>query len=177
MSNSTLTHTRTIFVSVCLSVFFSYAAHQYLLSYSAFEKETARLRIAQDQITQAREQQKRVNQYNKAMETFAKFKSQASLFNLTPKHWQSYDVSVDKSLSFAQAGNILDQLSHEKTYYFMPVHLFIGTGNYRNNPRLSEDSDIAEEVPLAVPQPDANSEESGDVSFAIQGKFMVRDSQ
>lgn len=177
MTNSRSTHSRNIILSICVSLLFGYAAQQCLESYTNFEMESTRLTIAGDQVRQAKAQRKRVEQYNKAMTTFATFESQVKLFGLSPDRWQSYDVSVQKSLTFDETGNILDQLSHNKTYYFIPAHLFIGTGNYRQNPNLAENGE--DEIPDMVSQPQTTATDSetnsGDVSFSVQGRFMVRD--
>jgi hypothetical protein len=176
MTNPRSTHSWNIILSICVSLFFSYAARQCLDSYTTFEMESTRLTIAGDQVRQAKAQRKRVEQYNKAMDAFATFESQVRLFGLSSDRWQSYDVSVQKSLNFDETGNILDQLSHNKTYYFIPAHLFIGTGNYRTNPNLTENEEGESDV-ITQPQSTTSDSEanSGDVSFSVQGRFMVRD--
>jgi len=171
-----LIHTSSIIISICISLFFSYSALQCLKSYSVFEMETGRLRIARDQIHKAKEQRQQVNQYNKAMATFAKFTSQVNHFGLAPEHWQNYDVHVDKRLTFAETGNILDQLSHDKTYYFIPAHLYIDTGAYRqnpDNPETAENKAIPSKPPAAIPSDTTDG--SSDLSFTVQGQFRVRD--
>lgn len=171
-----LIHISSIIISICISLFFSYSALQCLNSYSTFEMETGRLRIAKDQINKAREQRQRVAQYNKAMATFAKFTSQVNHFGLTPEHWQSYDVNVDRALTFAETGNILDQLSHDKTYYFIPAHLYIGTGAYRQDPNNTETTENkSTQITPPVTIPGNTADTPSDLTFTVQGKFKVRD--
>ncbi len=191
----------TIIVSICVSLFFSYATYQFLGGYNNFEVEKQRLQIAHDQIGQAREQRQRVDQYKRAMVTLSQFTRQVKQFELAPEKWQTYDVSVNRSLSFDEAGNILDQLSHGKTYYFQPGALYIGSGVYRNKPvktasslqvdlnelqpdgiipvgGLETDPVLPQSVNTAELQPPIFSEgnrQEGDLTLEVQGKFIVRD--
>lgn len=178
MAKATFTYTRIIIVSIILSVVFGYSIHRCLAAYSAFEMETSRLTIAKNKAREAKEQRKRVDQYNTAMATLATFTSQVRLFGLAPEQWQSYDVSVSKSLTLTDTGNILDQLSHDKTYYFIPARLFIGTGAYSKDPSLATTATGEES---ATPPASANTAdretESTDITFSVQGKFMVRDNR
>lgn len=170
-------HLQAIVISIAVSLFLGYATYTCLETYTNFEMETTRLTIARDQIRQAKAQRKRVDQYNKTMASMAIFTSQVHHFGLTPEQWQSYDVSVNKSLTFADTGNILDQLSHNKTYYFIPTRLFIGTGNYKTDRTITSDTEDDNAPAPPAPTSTADNEtESGDVSFSVQGRFMVRDS-
>ena len=178
MAKATTIHIRTLILSITITVLFGYAVQKTLTSYAAFELATTRLTIAHDQIKQAKAQRARVTRYNEAMDVFANFTSQVKLFGLGPDRWQPYDVSLSRSLSFSDTGNILDQLSHDKTYYFIPSRLFIGTGSYTQDPRLALETAGDDTVAQPVEQAsDDASESGGDVAFSVQGRFMVRDSQ
>lgn len=194
-------HSFSIVISICISLFFSYAAYRLVEVYTDFEMEMNRLKIAHEQIDQARKQRQRVEQYNRAMVTLGQFDNQVKRLGLGSENWQTYDVNVDRSLSFYEAGNILNQLAHSKTYYFQPEALYLGTGAYRNKPTIiastpqsSSSSVFPEEVakvdtqePGSVaPQSHAATElhpvaglegdrQGSDLTLMVQGKFIVRD--
>lgn len=189
-----------VIISVCISLFFGYATYLFLQGYTDFDVETQRLRIAHDQIGQAKKQRQRVDQYNASMMALGKFTSQVKQFGLAPERWQTYDVSVNRSLSFYEAGNIIDQLSHSKTFYFQPMSLYIGSGAYRDKPVETVSAtktssgvfdplgvapvEAAETNPVelqnshaAVTQPAAVSGidlQIGDLTLEVQGRFIVR---
>ncbi len=194
-------HGFSVVVSVCISLFFSYAAYRSVEVFTDFEVEKTRLKIAHEQINQARKQRQRVDHYNRAMVTLGQFENQVQRFGLAAENWQTYDVNVDRSLSFYEAENILDQLAHSKTYYFQPETLYLGTGAYRNKPVAppetgssssgtlfpgEDTSEAIQETGSVEPQGHSATElqpvaglegdrQGGDLTLMVQGKFIVRD--
>ncbi|MEA3297741.1 MAG: hypothetical protein U9R56_07750 [candidate division Zixibacteria bacterium] len=189
-----------LLVSCGVALFFGYATHSFVAQYTDFEVAAKRLTVARDQVEQAQKKRLKVDQYNRAMQKLEHFTSQVESFGLTADNWQTFDVSVDRSLTFTAAGNILDQLSHSKNYYFQPVSLYIGTGLYRNKPvepvsRVQTAVDAAEQPELAGVGPvepvqvepqavgaigiaaEASTEtggRGGDLTMEVQGQFIVR---
>lgn len=169
----------TVIVSVVVSLFFGYAAYLFSSGYADFKVETQRLQVSLDLVAQAKQQRQRVEQYNTAMVELGKFTSQVERLGLAPENWQSYAVSVNRSLSLIEAGNIIEQLGHSKSYYFQPKSLYLGSGVYRAKPVATADTSqtISQSGQSAASQADFSAEDqrSGELTLDVQGKFIVRD--
>ncbi len=185
---SALKCTLSLVISIAAAFFFGYAAHLFAGHYSDFELQTRSLRIANLGITEARSQRRRVEKYNLTMDKFAKFSSQVEYFGLGPDKWCTYDVNLKKILPLAEAANIIAQLAPGEDYYFQPLTLLVGTGNYIktvSQPPTPSDPDMPPPPTPSDPdmpptgQPDQSSLDQkihvGDVLLEVQGKFIVRD--
>lgn len=179
---SAIKYTASVVISLLTALFFGYAAYLFEGHYSEFELQARRLRIADSAVTKARNQRRRVKKYNLTMGEFAKFSSQVEHFGLEPDKWRTYDVNLNKILPLSEAGNIIAQLAPGEGYYFQPLTLSVGTGNYiktscppstpvdPNNPPPPP-SDAQQSAPSSL----SHKIQAGEVFLKVQGKFIVRE--
>ncbi len=176
-------YTLSVVTSLATALFFGYAACVFEGHYSAFQLQSRRLRIADSAVIKAGSQRRRVKRYNLTMAEFAKFSRQVEHYGLEPDRWRTYDVHLDKILPLSEAGNIIAQLAPGAGYYFQPLTLSVGTGNYIKTtpqPTTPADPTAAPASPPPDVQPAAPSTlsdkiQAGEVFLKVQGKFIVRE--
>ncbi|NOX26206.1 MAG: hypothetical protein GXP59_08885 [Deltaproteobacteria bacterium] len=172
-----------VVISLAATFFLAYSAWIFTGRYSDYELQGKRLRIADLAVNHAREKQHLVRKYNLIMADFAKFSSQVKHFGVGPGRWQTYDVNLDKILPLTEAGHLIAQLSSGPNFYFQPLSLSLGTGDYiKAAPITTANSSpqTAAESPPSPPAPPSSSSRkihAGDVFLRVQGKFIVRDKQ